>query len=69
MIDSTGQSSILHKSFIVVVFSGLFFRSLSIVELDKGYLFMSEYVELFDPRSVSQNGSYEIIKSPAKIIL
>ena len=35
MIDSTGQSSILHKSFIVVVFSGLFFHSLSIVELDK----------------------------------
>ena len=35
MIDSTGQSSILNKSFIVVVFSGLFFRSLSIVELDK----------------------------------
>lgn len=35
MICSTEQSKIRHKSFIVVVFNGLFFRSLSMVELDR----------------------------------
>ena len=34
MISSTRQFRILHKSLTVVVVRGLFFRSLSIVELE-----------------------------------
>ena len=56
MIRSTGHARILHKSLIVVVFSGLFFRSLSMVELDRWYLFINVYVDSEESLSVSQNG-------------
>lgn len=56
MIRSTGQARILHKSLIVVVFSGLFFRSLSMVELDRWCLFINVYVDSGESLSVSQNG-------------
>lgn len=50
------QFKIRQRSFNVVVFTGLFFRSLSMVALDTWYLLISVYVDSDDFFSVSQNG-------------
>src|SRR5699024_6328088 len=49
------QSRIRQRSFSVVVFNGLFFRSLSIVELEIWCLLINVYVDSFDFFNVSQN--------------
>ena len=57
MMLSTGQPRILQRSLIVVVLRGLFFLSLSIVELEIWCLLISVYVDSLDALSVAQNGS------------
>lgn len=57
-----------HKSLIVVVFNGLLFLSLSIVELDILWFFINVYVDSLEFRSVSQNGEYSIMSSPLGIV-
>lgn len=50
------QFKIRQRSFNVVVFTGLFFRSLSMVALDTWYLLISVYVDSDDFFNVFQNG-------------
>ena len=65
----TSQFNILQRSLIVVVFIGLFFRSLSIVELDIWCFVINVYVDSFESRKVIQKGVYTIMSSPADQIV
>ena len=53
-----------HKSLIVVVVSGLFFRNLSIVALEIWWLLIKVYVDSLDFFNVDQKGEYVIIVIP-----
>lgn len=55
-ISCISQFKIRQRSFSVVVFTGLFFRSLSMVALDTWYRLISVYVDSDDFFNVSQNG-------------
>lgn len=53
---------------MVVVVTGLFFRSLSMVELDILCFFIRVYVVSWDCASVAQKGAYCIMKIPLFLI-
>ena len=55
-ISCISKFKIRQRSFNVVVFTGLFFRSLSMVALETWYLLISVYVDSDDFFNVSQNG-------------